>query len=142
MARLALVHDDDAPPAEVKAVVDGLDAYNRSCVGPEDGTPLRLFLRDEQGAVAGGLLAYALFGWMFVQILWVDGRWRGEGYGEALLRRAEEEARARGCGWIWLDTFTFQAPGFYRKLGYEEFARLDDFPAGHARIYFKKRLDA
>ena len=35
-----------------------------------------------------------------------------------MLTEFEKEAGARGCTLIYLDTFTFQAPGFYEKLGY------------------------
>ena len=52
-----------------------------------------------------------------------------------------EAARAfeRGCHSAWVETFSFQAPGFYRKLGYEPFGELD-YPPGHKRIFLHKRL--
>jgi ribosomal protein S18 acetylase RimI-like enzyme len=53
---------------------------------------------------------------------------------------AEDLARERGCVGVWLDTFDFQAPEFYRKHGYEQFGRLDDYPPGHQRLFFQKRL--
>jgi len=53
---------------------------------------------------------------------------------------AEAAARAQGCRGAYLDAFTFQAPKFYERLGYQEFGRLDDFPPGHARIWFTKAL--
>ena len=57
------------------------------------------------------------------------------------MRRAEDEARRRGCRGIWLDSFTFQAPGFYQRLGYEIFGALDDYPPGDKRCFLRKRLD-
>ena len=65
---------------------------------------------------------------------------RGQGYGEKLLLRAEEEARSRGVKNVFLDTFSFQAPDFYQKLGYRVFGELVDFPPGHTRHYLTKRL--
>ena len=53
---------------------------------------------------------------------------------------AEEIARARGCIGIRLDTMSFQAPAFYRRLGYSEFGRIEDYPPGHTRLWFMKRL--
>jgi ribosomal protein S18 acetylase RimI-like enzyme len=53
---------------------------------------------------------------------------------------AEEVAQKKHCIGIWLETFSFQAPGFYRKLGYSEFGRLADYPPGHTRFYYQKSL--
>jgi ribosomal protein S18 acetylase RimI-like enzyme len=69
----------------------------------------------------------------------------GRGAPRRRLRRApageaEDEARSRGCHAVWLDSFSFQAPGFYRRLGFHEFGRLDDYPAGHARHFLWKPL--
>jgi len=54
--------------------------------------------------------------------------------------RAEAIARAHGCVGIWLDTFSFQARGFYEKLGFAVFGTMEDFPPGHQRFFLQKRL--
>lgn len=137
---LSVAVEDDAPDADVSFVGDQLDAYNQACVGDPGFARLKIFLRDEQREIRGALLGAFYFGWFYVSVLWIDERHRGGGWGEALLRAAEAEAAARGSRGVWLDTFSFQAPGFYRKLGYEEFARLENFPEGHARLSFLKHL--
>jgi ribosomal protein S18 acetylase RimI-like enzyme len=58
----------------------------------------------------------------------------------ALMREAEAVARENGCTGIWLDTFSFQAPGFYEKLGYTVFGTLADYPPGHSRFFLHKTL--
>lgn len=135
-----ITREDDGPIADVQAVGNGLDAFNQAKAGDHGYSPLRLFVRDENGTIVGGLIADVYFGWTFVKILWVDERLRGHGLGAELMRRAEEAARELGCTGIWLDTFTFQAPDFYRKLGFEEFGRLDEYPPGFSRHYFRKML--
>ena len=60
---------------------------------------------------------------------------RRQGLGAELLRRAEDEARARGCVGAHLDTFSFQARGFYEKQGYALFGTIPDCPPGHARFF-------
>ena len=80
------------------------------------------------------------FEWLFVNWLWVAEAYRGTGIGSRLLLGAEEAARDQHCRDAYLDTFTFQAPKFYERHGYREFGRLDDFPPGHSRIFFTKRL--
>jgi GNAT superfamily N-acetyltransferase len=74
--------------------------------------------------------------------VWIDERFRGQGYGERMLAAAEDEARRRGCAHAHLDTLSFQARPFYEKLGYRVYGVLDDFPAGteYKRYYMVKDL--
>ena len=140
MPHVRITREDDGPAADEEAVGEALHQFNLSHTGEQPYTPVRLFVRDENGAIAGGLMAVAHMEWMFVRILWLDERLRGGGHGAELVRRAEDAARELGCTGIWVDTFNFQAPGFYAKLGFEEFGRLDDHPAGFTRHFFRKRL--
>ncbi|MCP4427876.1 MAG: GNAT family N-acetyltransferase, partial [Chloroflexi bacterium] len=93
---------------------------------------------DEE--VVGGVIGELFFGWFHVDLLWVKEELRGQGYGRRLLARVEEGARQRGAKNAYLDTFSFQAPDFYKKLGYEVFGELPDFPAGHQRYFLMKKL--
>ena len=77
---------------------------------------------------------------MFVELLFVPETLRGQGFGEKLMRQAEDLAREAGCTGIWLDTFSFQAPDFYKRLGYTEFGTLADYPPGFTRHYLHKPL--
>jgi len=43
-------------------------------------------------------------------------------------------------GEIYLDTFSFQAPAFYQRHGYQVFGTLPDFTPGHQRYFFTKQL--
>ncbi|MBV9813184.1 MAG: GNAT family N-acetyltransferase [Acetobacteraceae bacterium] len=92
--------------------------------------------------MSGGFWGCTLFGWLSIQMLVVPPALRGSGIGTALMLTAEAEARARGCRGAYVDTFSFQAPGFYRKLGYREFGVLRDLPPGYEQVFFCKRLDA
>ncbi len=61
--------------------------------------------------------------------------------GSRLMQMAEDLAVEKGCAGIWLDTFDFQAPDFYRRHGYTEFGQqIDDYPPGSKRFFFQKRL--
>jgi len=57
------------------------------------------------------------------------------------MEQIESIAREKRLDLIHLDTHGFQAPGFYAKLGYGVFGRLDDSPKGYSRYYMCKRLD-
>ena len=96
------------------------------------------------GHLVGGVNASTvnLWQWLTIDILWVDEAERGHGLGEALLAAAEEEGRRRGCRWAKVNTWDFQAPGFYRRCGYVEYGREVDYPPGHTNFLLRKDLPA
>lgn len=101
---------------------------------------LCVFARGTDGDIVGGLTGKTYWEYLEVSFLWVHESQRGLGYGTRLLKAAEAEAKARGCGHILLDTFSFQAPDFYTKLGFKEFGRLSGFSGQYDRHYLHKRL--
>ena len=123
-----------------RAVLDPLVAYNRVKTGRDDHRPLILTIEDSDGKVIGGLWGRTAYDWLFVELLFVPESVRGRGVGKDLLSRAEREAVTRGCHSAWLDTFEFQARGFYERLGYTCFGELADYPAGSTRYFLKKAL--
>lgn len=126
-------------PGDRDVVLSGLLAFIRERAGVS-GTPLAVLVRDHAGAVVGGLTGRTSADWLFVELLWLPEALRGSGLGTRLMAEAEAEARRRGCIGAHLDTYDFQAPGFYRKLGYEVFGSIGDHPRGHARFWMRKRF--
>jgi ribosomal protein S18 acetylase RimI-like enzyme len=129
---------------ERRAVSKALEAYNDPFSG--DAGPsghLNLLLRETgSDEVVGGLCAVTYWRWMFIEMLIVPQALRGQGLGSGLLRQAEAVARERNCLGIWLDTFSFQAPCFYEKLGFTRFGQIDSYPPNHSRMYYMKSLAA
>ena len=125
---------------ERQAILLPLRAYNASKAGVSMQEPIALLVRDESGEILGGLYARVFYQWMFIELLSVPEQARGQGLGSKLMRMAEDVAREKECVGVWLDTFDFQAPGFYQKLGYSELGEIVDYPPGHKRLFFQKRL--
>ena len=123
------------------AILTPLVAHNESMVGPTERHTVAIVVRDDTGVVVGGLWGLTGFRWLFVQYLAVPPAMKGQGRGRALMLAAEDEARRLGCIGLWLDTFSFQARGFYEKLGYDVIGQIDDFPPGEARFFLRKRID-
>jgi len=132
----AEAHPDES---DVEALGLGLDDYNRSIFGDTGYARIALFVRNGAGEIRAGLDGMAYTGWLFVKLLWVHADLRGGGIGSGLLARAERRAIECGCHSVWLDTFSFQAPEFYKKLGYVPFGTID-VPPGHQRIFLQKPL--
>lgn len=132
--------DDDPSAAEEGAIQQGVVAFSDQHTPPRSYRPLRLVLRAGPGRILGGLLGSFVWDWLQVDALWVEESERGRGYGSALLRRAERVAWDAGCRHARVDTFDFEAPGFYEKHGYVVYGELRGFPAGHAQLHLRKFL--
>jgi GNAT superfamily N-acetyltransferase len=117
-----------------------LDESSRATIGEARPRLLVVPIHDERGSVVGGLWSHTLFGWLHIEMMVVPEALRFRGLGSALLATAEAEARQRGCLGAIVDTFSFQAGPFYRKMGFHQYAVLEDCPHGHQRLFFKKRF--
>ena len=133
----------DATEDGVMAVLKGLSRNILKNLGDvELGKSLRIFIRDEEDKVVGGIIANLFGGWAYIALLWVDESLRGKGYGTKLLNRLETEAARLGCTHAHLDTYSFEARPFYEKAGYEVFGTLENYPPGHCKYFLRKKLAA
>ena len=125
---------------EIQYIREALNQFNNKSVGEDGHTPLNIVEYDENGKTIGGILGGTYWGWMYVDILWVDEKHRQKGIGSQLLCAAEEEAIRRGCHHVHLDTMSWQAPEFYKKHGYEVIGMLPDIPSGNQKYLLMKAL--
>ena len=93
-----------------------------------------------QGDLAGGLIGELLLDWFYIKLLAVKPELQGQGFGRALVLRAEALARDKKCTGVWVNTYSFQAPEFYTKLGFQEFGRLPNNPRGQDRVFLSKKF--
>jgi GNAT superfamily N-acetyltransferase len=97
----------------------------------------------EGGRVVGGLIALTWAYWLHINLLWVEENRRGCGLGSRLMAEAERLAVERdGCRHARVETFDFQAPAFYQKLGYELVGSVTDYPPGCTDHILVKPLPA
>jgi GNAT superfamily N-acetyltransferase len=137
---LTFTLEPEPTPEERYRIIDPLIAYNEAQAGPRNSKEFAFFVRSERGEFVGGLLGSTHWNHFFVSAIFVDQRFRKEGIGRELMIRAEALALEQGCDTIYLDTFDFQAPGFYEKLGFKVFGKLEDYPTGHQRFYLVKQI--
>jgi GNAT superfamily N-acetyltransferase len=123
-----------------EAITHGLRAFNDPFMSRGDPTPFNVVLRDDNGAIVGGAMCETRWQWLYVDRLWISDSFRGGGFGSAVLKAAEDEARRRGCTKAYLDTLSFQARPFYEKLGWSVFGTQEDYPPGLTRYFLQKDL--
>ncbi|WP_442754872.1 GNAT family N-acetyltransferase [Methylocystis sp. JAN1] len=126
--------------AESPEVAARLGAEIAARFGPREETPLSVVVRDENGALTGGLNGVTHWRWLYIRHLWVAESQRGGGLALRLMQAAERAALARGAIGAYIDTFDPRVAAFYKRLGYERFGEIADFPPGERRIYLSKRL--
>jgi GNAT superfamily N-acetyltransferase len=116
--------------------------FNVQVTGISDGELFGIFLRVTDGVVIGGADGWTWGGTCYIRHLFVPAPMRKQGHGTRLMDRIEEEAMARRCEQIVLETHDFQAPDFYRKLGFKLTCAVDRYPRGHKHLTFVKQLGA
>ena len=131
---------DNPDPDDVQFLENSLTEFNLRHAPPDKYQRLVVVLRSTGNHVVGGILGNTWWGWLRIDVLWIDEAVRGQDWGTRLMQAAEAEAIRRGCHHVFLDTLSFQALPFYLKLGYTVFGQLDDVPVGHSRYFLQKQL--
>jgi ribosomal protein S18 acetylase RimI-like enzyme len=129
----------DPTPDDVQYLEDRIYEFNSGATDLADGELLGFFVRDRERIVAG-ICGNTWGGTCELRQFWVDESQRRRGLGTRLFLAAEREARRRGCTQIVLMTFSFQAPAFYERHGFEVIATIADHPRGHRNLLMRKRL--
>jgi GNAT superfamily N-acetyltransferase len=131
----------EKPEQSVWGIIgQGINHYNMEQAGDDKAQRLCFAVQGPDQGIVGGVVAAIYWDWLYIDLMWIQEGLRGRGYGSRLLKLVEDEARQRGAKNAYLDTFSFQAPDFYRQHGYRVFGELHDFPPGHQRYFLTKQL--
>ena len=130
----------DLSPNEINTVEDRLYDYNSEATGRRDARGIGFLLRDDAGQMIGAAAGYTWSDTSELKQMWIDERYRGRGYGRALLIAFVAEATRRGVRRIWVQSHDFQAPGMYEKVGFQRMVELEGWPDGHVNVILCKTL--
>ena len=120
----------------------GLIRFNRQQAGPFAYSRKVISVLQQDGRLLGGLILESYWRESYIELLWLSPRARGAGLGKKLVTVAERAARRRGSRLIHLNTYSFQAPGFYEKQGFRRVGAISGSPKGERRYFYVKRLPA
>lgn len=140
MTSVPLYIEDQPAAHDIQFLEEQINRYNMMRTGAFDGRALAIFVRNEQYEIVAGISGYTWAGMCEIEFLWVREDLQGQGSGGQLLQTAEQEARNRGCSIMILGSYSFQAPDFYLRHGYELVGRIENCPPNHTNYYFKKTL--
>ena len=118
-------------PDQIDEIEDRFYEFNAARTGHRDFAQLA-FVAEVASSAVGAVAGFTWGGYCELRQLWVEEDHRGNGVGQSLITKAIEEARARGCSAIYLATYSFQAPDFYRRFGFEALAVIENRPVGHS----------
>ena len=136
-----IVEFRDEQYAELDAfLVERIYEFNARATGLFDGEFFAASMKGRKGEIIAAVTGHTWGGTCQVTHVWVHESQRRKGLGAALMNAVESEAVRRGCRQVLLSTHSFQAPGFYERLGYERQAAIEDYPKGHANVFYMKRL--
>lgn len=133
--------DQDLSPDDKQIMIDGMLAYHASKGHPRKVDQYSVLIKNKHdNKLIGIVMVTFLWNGMQIGTLWVDEDMRGQGLGRKLMGMVEEEGKKRGATFAYTDTFTWQASGFYEKLGYSVYGKLEEFPPGNSLTYYRKSL--
>lgn len=133
---------DKIDPADAKRLSQGLTQHAASVGVETELADMCVLAHDAAGALMGGVTAGTGWALCYVKLLWVHESQRRQGLGRKLMDMVEEQALARGCHTMAVDTYNYQGPEFYPKLGFREYGRLDGLGADRnlTRFWYMKRI--
>lgn len=100
---------------------------------------LQFVVLDKENFV-GGIFGHFQYEYLFINVLFVDKKYRGRRIASKLMNMIETEAVKKGVTNIYLTTFEFQALDFYKKRGYEVVMTIEDFPIGFAEYTLYRNM--
>ncbi len=135
-----IVYVEQPAESTMEIVEEGLSGFDTQQIGNRSSQRISFVVQTPDKKIVGGVSGEMNWNWLYVDLLWVKDELRGRGFGHQLMTVIENEAKKLGATKAYLDTYSFQAPEFYKKHGYRVFGELKDFPAGHQKYFLTRDL--
>ena len=124
---------------DCKIIDDGITQYNIQQIGKQKYIPVGSFARKGD-KVIGGITGNMYWNYLFIDLMWIEDEYRGQGIGKQLIDEFEKLSIKHGIYKSHLYTASFQSLDFYKKCGYSVVGQLEDMPEGETEYMLYKRL--
>ena len=98
------------------------------------------FLAFDNDKLIGGAIGFVEFNWYFLDLLYIDEEYRNRNIGTNLIKEIEKFALEEHLTGVRMETWNFQAKGFYEKNGYSVFGEIKDCSPGTIDYHLKKEF--
>lgn len=132
--------DDSPSESDIQFLLSQLAEFNKKYIEVKTRVPLAIWCKNEKQEVIGGATGNTFGKWLEIKYLWVEESQRKNKVGTTIIQKIEEVAKARGCCYVFVDTYDFQAKPFYLKNGYTEAFVLSEYPLTGKRYYLTKNI--
>jgi len=137
---IEIILDEKGDKDIEKTLIDGLKAFNESIVGPYSRQNFQYYLKTTDNHIIGGITGGIRQDQCFIDIFWVDEKYRHRGFGKKLLTKTEKYVKEKGCQYIMLHTAEFQNKDFYLHHGFNIITTIPVGFMGYDAYIMKKEL--
>ena len=136
--KYTIILEPNPTPEDIQILCDGISHEAQKKKQLKSVNFFAFFIRDNDEKIVGGCNGAILHDWSYVDQLWVSESLRGQGYGTQLMLSAEKLAADHKSRFITVNSYNWEAPNFYKKLGfYVEFERHN--PEKDSTFYFFRK---
>lgn len=123
-----------------RQVYEGFSRHAIALIGHDEKFPSLAFVAKEGQTFAGSVVVEPFWGALHIKYVYVEENYRNQGLGSRLTELALAFGRSEKCPFAFVETMSFQAVGFYQKMGFEvEFSR-SGYAHGTSFHYLRKDL--
>jgi ribosomal protein S18 acetylase RimI-like enzyme len=127
-------------PQAIEALLKGLQQHAKQTIGKTSFEPFGFLTHDDQGVLTAGCTGVFMYGVSNIRLLWVNETERGKGLGKSLMEKAELFSKENNCRYITVETFNWQAKGFYEKMGYKAELSFNGYDNDSTFYFFRKKI--
>lgn len=133
----SIIYEQNPLSKDTDILAKGI-ANNAKQHGLDPIEPFAFFIRNEDNAIKGGCNGNIGYNWLYIDQLWVDESYRGKGYGTRLMQAAEKLGLEKKCLYAAVNTASWEALDFYKKLGYRVELERDGLPRDSSFYFLRK----
>jgi ribosomal protein S18 acetylase RimI-like enzyme len=119
--------------------------FNKHCiatVGINGYTEAPISFEIRNGDILIGCIVVQMFwGQAHIKYLIVEEKYRNQGIATKLMKHVFDYAKSRGCNLVFVETMNFQAPEFYKKLGFKVEMKREGYAKNTSFYYLYKNLN-
>lgn len=130
----------DLNERQVETIEEKLSDYDESFIAYRLQGNIQIGIEENGKLIAGLDACMTAFKILYVSTVFVEEKYRRQGYGTKLMQEMEKRAKELGANMIRLDTFNWQGKEFYEAIGYEMVGSYQNQAEGYAEYFFLKRL--